>query len=138
MNTRSITIALVGLIALFGAKAADAGTATGSQTTASPAQTFEPPTDAELDRLGMQKLAEMTAMSRHNETCPSVPDEWSAAYLVLLIKNPPSEEDVEAQERDTLALRKRIGKIKWCQLYSVEMQEAYLLLQLLMQQRKSP
>jgi hypothetical protein len=38
----------------------------------------------------------------------------------------------------TLALRKRIGKIKWCQLYSVEMQEAYLLLQLLMQQRKSP
>jgi hypothetical protein len=100
-------------------------------------KTFEPPTETELDKLGMQKLAEMTAMSRHNETCPTVPDEWSDAYLVLLMKNPPPEEEVEAQERKTLALRRRIGNAKWCELHSVEMQEAYLLLQLLMQ-RKSP
>jgi hypothetical protein len=85
----------------------------------------------------MQKLAEMTAMSRHNEICPEVPHEWSAAFIILLMKNPPAEEEVEAQERNTLALRNRIGKAKWCDLYSVEMQEAYLIFQMLMQ-RKSP
>jgi hypothetical protein len=137
MNTRPITIALAGLILLFGANAADAGTATGLQTTESPAHTFEPPTDAELDRLGMEKLAEMTAMSRHDEICPDAPREWSAAFIVLLMKTPPSEEEVETQERNTLALRNRIGKTKWCQLYSIEMQEAYLIFQMLMQ-HKSP
>jgi hypothetical protein len=42
-------------------------------------QTSEPLSGADLDKLGMQKLAEMTAMSRHDEICPDVPDEWSAA-----------------------------------------------------------
>jgi hypothetical protein len=87
--------------------------------------------------LGIEKLVEMTAMSRDDETCPDVPREWSAAFVILLMKSPPSEEEVEAQERDTLALRKRIGRAKWCQLYSVEMQEAYLIFQMLLQ-RKSP
>jgi hypothetical protein len=111
--------------------------AAGQQTTSPPAQTSGPPTDAELDRLGMQKLAEMTAMARHNEICPEVPHEWSAAFIILLMKNPPAEEEVEAQEHNMLALRNRIGKAKWCDLYSVEMQEAYLIFQMLMQ-RKSP
>lgn len=137
MNTRSVTIAIVGLLALFAVNAASAGTAGEQQTTSQLARTFEPPTDAELDRLGMRKLAEMTAMSRHNEKCPEVPHEWSAAFIILLMKNPPTEEDVEAQEHDTLALRSRIGRAKWCQLYSVEMQEAYLIFQMLLQ-RKSP
>jgi hypothetical protein len=133
MNTRSVTIALACLIALFGADVAYAGEDAGHQTTSPRAQTSEPPADAELDRLGMQKLAEMTAMVRHNEICPQVPDEWSAAYLFLLMKNPPPEDEVEMQERNTLALRNRIGKTKWCQLYSVEMREAFLVVQLLMQ-----
>ena len=84
----------------------------------------------------MQKLAEMDAMSRHDEICPEVPGEWSAAFILLLVKNPPSEDDVEAHERGTLALRRRIGKAKWCQLYSVEMQEAYFIFQMLMQRNR--
>jgi hypothetical protein len=137
MNTRSVTIALTTLFALLGTNAANAGTAIEQQTTLQLAQTFEPPTAAELDRFGMQKLAEMTAMSRHNEICLEVPREWSAAFIILLMKNPPAEEDVEAQEKDTLALRRRIGKAQWCQLYFVEMQEAYLIVQMRLQ-RKSP
>ncbi|HUN95312.1 MAG TPA: hypothetical protein VMU69_03615 [Bradyrhizobium sp.] len=135
MNAHSIMIA--SLIALIGVSVANVGTASGQQTTAPAAQMFAPPTAAELDRLGMQKLAEITAMSRHNETCPEVPREWSAALIILLMKNPPAEEEVEAQEHDTLALRSRIGRAKWCELYAVEMQEAYLIFQMLLQ-RKSP
>jgi hypothetical protein len=134
MHTGLISLFLAALIS-FGANTANAGDDAGAQTPSPRPQTSEPPTDAALDKLGMQKLAEMTAMSRHDEICPAVPDEWSAAYIVLLMKNPPSEEEVEAQERNTMALRKRIGQAKWCQLYSVEMQEAYLALQLLMQHK---
>jgi hypothetical protein len=137
MKTHSPTIALASLVVLINTIAANAGTIVDPRTETPPAQTLELPTDAELNRLGMQKLAEMTAMSRHNEICPEVPREWSTAFVILLMKNPPSEEDVEAQERDTIALRRRIGKAKWCQLYSVEMQEAYLIFQMLTQ-RKSP
>jgi hypothetical protein len=137
MRKRSISIAIVGLMAVLGISAAKGGEDTGQQTTSPPVQTWGPPTGAELDKLGMQKLAEMTAMSRHNEICPEVPREWSTAFIVLLMESPPSEEDVEAQEHDTMALRHRIGKAKWCQLYSVEMQEAYFIFQMSVQ-RKSP
>jgi hypothetical protein len=95
----------------------------------------KPLSDADLDKLGMQKLAEMTAMSRHDEACPDVPDAWSAAFIVLLMKSTPPEEQVEAQERETLALRDRIGKARWCQLYSVEMQEAYIIVQTLLRSK---
>ena len=44
---------------------------------------------------------------------------------------------VEAQERKMLTLRDRIGNAKWCQLYSVEMQEAYIIVQSIMQ-RNAP
>jgi hypothetical protein len=100
-------------------------------------QTSKALSDADLDKLGMQKLAEMTAMSRHDETCPNVPDEWSAAFIILLTKNTPPEEQVEAQERKVLALRDKIGDARWCRLYAVEMQEAYIVVQSIMQ-RKSP
>jgi hypothetical protein len=73
----------------------------------------------------MEKLAEMTAVSRHSETCPDVPREWSAAFVVLLLTKAPSEEQVESQEKKMLAVRDRIGEVRWCQLYSVEMEEAY-------------
>lgn len=135
MNKRTMILLFSGLIALIGAVVANAGDNAGHQTTATPAQTFVPPTDAELYRLGMQKLAEMTAMSRHNEICPEMPHEWSSAFIVLLTKHPPPEEDVEAQEHDTLALRSRMGKTKWCQLYSVEMQEASLIFRMLLQSK---
>ena len=76
-------------------------------------------------QLGMEKLAEMTAMSRHNDHCPSVPPAWSSAFIVLMMTHTPSEAQVEAKERETLALRNKIGKHKWCLLYRVEMQEAF-------------
>jgi hypothetical protein len=43
--------------------------------------------------------------------------------------DPPSEEQVVNEERKTLALRKEIGIVRWCQLYSVEMEQAYLIYQ---------
>lgn len=75
------------------------------------------------------KLAEIVAMARHNEKCPDVPRQWAVAYLILLVTAPPAEDQVEAQERNTLALRREIGMTRWCQLYSVEMEEAYLIYQ---------
>jgi hypothetical protein len=33
--------------------------------------------------VGLEKLAEMTAISRHSEMCAEVPREWSAAFTVL-------------------------------------------------------
>jgi hypothetical protein len=84
------------------------------------------PDDDNYERLGMEKLAEMTALARHNEGCPDVPPEWSAAFIILLMASPPSEEQVEAKEREMLALRTKIGEAKWCLLHSVEMKEAYL------------
>jgi len=83
----------------------------------------------QLDEAGMTKLAEMTALARHNEGCPEIPQEWSAAFIVLLMASPPSEEQVEGKELEMLALRAKIGKAKWCLLYSVEMKEAYLIYQ---------
>jgi hypothetical protein len=75
----------------------------------------------------MQKLAEMTALARHNEGCLDVPPEWSAAFIILLMANPPSEQQVEVKEREMLALRAKIGEANWCLLHSVEMKEAYLI-----------
>lgn len=76
-------------------------------------------------QLGMEKLAEMTAMFRHNDDCPVVPPAWSSAFIVLMMTHTPSEAQIETKERETLALRDRIGPQKWCLLYRVEMQEAY-------------
>lgn len=77
---------------------------------------------------GINKLAEMTALVRHSEACPVVPSEWSAAYLMLLMMAPPMEEEVEEMEHKMLALRAEIGTARWCRLYSVEMEEAYLVM----------
>lgn len=81
----------------------------------------------DYEKLGMQKLAEMTALARHNEGCLDVPPEWSAAFIILLMANPPSEQQVEVKEREMLALRAKIGEANWCLLHSVEMKEAYLI-----------
>ncbi len=83
----------------------------------------------EQNRLAINKLAEMTALVRHSEACPEVPRQWAIAYVMLLMMAPPAEELVEVQERKMLALRARIGRTKWCQLYSLEMEEAYLVYQ---------
>jgi hypothetical protein len=71
----------------------------------------------------------IAAMARHNEKCPDVPTQWAAAYLALLMAAPPTEEQVTTEERKTLALRREIGIVKWCQLYTVEMQQAFLIYQ---------
>jgi hypothetical protein len=76
------------------------------------------------------KIAEMTALARHNERCPAVPREWAAAYLILLTMAPPTEEQVIAKEREMLALSGKLGNKKWCQLYSVEMEQAYIIYRL--------
>lgn len=83
----------------------------------------------ELHRLATNKLAEMTALVRHSEACPQVPREWTIAYLLLLMMAPPTEAQVDEQEREMLALRDKIGSARWCQLYSAEMKEAYLIYQ---------
>lgn len=75
------------------------------------------------------KIAEIAALVRHSDTCPPVPPEWAAAYLIFRIMSPPTEELVEAQEQKMLALRKRIGHKRWCKLYFAEMEEAYIIYQ---------
>lgn len=80
----------------------------------------------QLAEAGKNKLAEITALVRHNENCPDVPRSWAAAFAILLMITPPTEEQVEAQEKQVLALRRRIGQAKWCQLYAAEMEQAYL------------
>ena len=82
--------------------------------------------DDKYDQLGMEKLAEMSAFARHNEDCDAVPREWSIAFIVLVMTNPPPEAQVETEEKKILALRRKIGKRVWCALYRVDMQEAYL------------
>jgi hypothetical protein len=49
---------------------------------------------------------------------------------MLLMTAPPTEEQVVAKERDMLALSGKLGNKKWCQLYSVEMEEAYIIYRL--------
>jgi hypothetical protein len=82
----------------------------------------------DLNRQGTNKIAEMTALVRHSDPCPQVPREWSVAYLMLLIMAPPMEEQVKEMEHKMLALRDKIGLARWCQLYSVEMWQAYLII----------
>lgn len=81
----------------------------------------------QVARARNEKLAEMAAMARHNERCPDIPRQWAIAYLTLLVATPPAEELVLAEERKTLSLRAEIGIVRWCQLYSVEMEQAYLI-----------
>ena len=72
----------------------------------------------------------MTALVRHNEHCPEVPRLWATSYLMLLMMTPPTEEQVVAKEREMLALSGKLGNRKWCQLYSVEMEQAYIIYRL--------
>ena len=88
--------------------------------------TLTPAKAGPLDQQGMKKLAEITAFFRHGERCPDVPEEWSDAFTMLLMMNTPSEQQVEDQEQGVLALRDKIGQAKWCQLYAVEMEEAFV------------
>jgi hypothetical protein len=76
------------------------------------------------------KIAEMTALARHNEHCPAVPRLWATAYLMLLMTTPPTEEQVVAKEREMLALSGKLGNKKWCELYSMEMEQAYIIYRL--------
>jgi hypothetical protein len=83
----------------------------------------------QITAAGNEKFAEIAAMARHNESCPDIPRQWAAAYLTLLVTTPPTEEQVVIEERKTLALRREIGIVRWCQLYSVEMEQAFLIYQ---------
>jgi hypothetical protein len=76
------------------------------------------------------KIAEMTALARHNERCAEVPRQWSIAYLMLLMTTPPTEEQVVAKEREMLTLSGKLGNKKWCELYSMEMEQAYIIYRL--------
>lgn len=77
-----------------------------------------------------EKIAEMTALVRHSEHCPEVPRLWATAYLMLLMTTPPTEEQVVAKEREMLALSGKLGNKEWCQLYSMEMEQAYIIYRL--------
>jgi hypothetical protein len=86
-------------------------------------------------KLATNKLAEMTALFRHSEGCPRVPREWSIALILLRSVNPLTEEQIAAKEDEMLALRTKIGDENWCVLYAVEMKEAYLVVQYIVQDR---
>jgi len=88
------------------------------------------PEDDHLEKLAKEKIAEITAMTRHGDMCAEPPHEWSTAFLVLMMVHTPTEEQIADQERKTLALRAKIGEERWCGLYLVEMKEAYLAYQL--------
>lgn len=88
-----------------------------------------------LDELGRKKIAEIMAMTRHSDMCPEPPNDWSTAFLVLMTLGTPTENQVADQERKTLALRRKIGEERWCQLYLVEVKEAYLAYQLATRQQ---
>jgi hypothetical protein len=81
-------------------------------------------------KLGVEKIAEMTALVRHNEHCREVPRQWSIAYLMLLTTATPTEEQVVTKEREMLALSGKLGNKKWCELYSMEMEQAYVIYRL--------
>ena len=55
--------------------------------------------------------------------------------ILLRSINPLSEEQIAAKEDEMLALRNKIGDAKWCVLYAVEMKEAYLVVQYIVQDR---
>ena len=84
-------------------------------------------------KLAANKLAEMVALSRHSEDCRDVPREWSIALILLESVNPLSEGQIAAKEDEMLALRTQIGDEKCCLLYAVEMKEAYLIVQYIVQ-----
>jgi hypothetical protein len=46
-----------------------------------------------------------------------------------------TEEQIAAKEDEMLALRTKIGDENWCVLYAVEMKEAYLVVQYIVQDR---
>jgi len=77
----------------------------------------------------------MTALFRHSEGCPEVPRAWSIALILLRSVNPVTEEQIAAKEDEMLALRTKIGDENWCVLYAVEMKEAYLVVQYIVQDR---
>src|ERR1700742_3375736 len=89
---RKLFVLAILLMTAFIAGSANGASDEQQRTDPLPTQTSKTLSDADLDKFGMQKLAEMTAMSRHSETCPDVPDEWSVAFLILLMKNTPPED----------------------------------------------
>jgi hypothetical protein len=68
------------------------------------------PEEDHLEKLAKEKIAEITAMTRHGDMCAEPPNEWSTAFLVLAMVHTPTEEQVADQERKTLALRAKIGR----------------------------
>lgn len=82
---------------------------------------------ANTDSSAADKIAEIAALVRHSDGCPQVPDAWKSAYLAFRMIAPPSEDEIQAQEGRALALRRKIGTKKWCELYSAEMKEVYLI-----------
>ena len=55
---------------------------------------------------------------------------FEALALYMVVKPPISEESIEAKEAYVADLRRKIGYVKWCELYSVEMEEAHFVAEL--------
>jgi len=85
--------------------------------------------------LATNKLAEMVALFRHHEGCPESPRDWSIALITLESVNQLSKDQIAAKEGEMLALRSKIGDDKWCALYAIEMKEAYIIVQHMIQKR---
>jgi len=96
---------------------APAGAQSSAPHAAKTSSAASQPEDEHLEKLAKEKIAEITAMARHGDTCAKPPTEWSTAFLVLAMVHIPTEEQVTDQERKTLALRAEIGLERWCGLY---------------------
>jgi hypothetical protein len=85
----------------------------------------------DLDAAGRAKMAEMTAFIRHApDSCPkAVPDLWifEALALNMSIKPPVSEDEIVSKEKYLNGLRSKIGYVKWCALFAVEMEQAHMI-----------
>lgn len=82
------------------------------------------------DAAGRDRVAEMVAFIRRaSEACPKIPELWGteALALYMVVEPPISEESIEAKETYVADLRRKIGWVKWCQLYSAEMEEAHVI-----------
>ena len=89
---------------------------------------------ADEDARGRDRLAELMAFIRGSEECGdgAVPAQWMAEVLSVYVaagKDAPTEDEIEAKVGYLDALKFKIGKLKWCVLYAVEMDGAHKMFQ---------
>jgi len=82
-------------------------------------------------------MAEIVALIRVGRTvCPEVSDVWVIEALGLyatLKEQAPSEETIAAKQASLNGLREKFGRVKRCYLYAVELEQAHLVAERIIQ-----